>query len=108
ELKDIRRHWNEWRIGFEERRMASEIHLLRSLSELQGAFQHRVTLLEENFRDLTRKQHTEFKMALDASTVEIQKNIWDDFQKIQQRLWDDLQKIRGEYESLIYTELRTL
>jgi 2-polyprenyl-3-methyl-5-hydroxy-6-metoxy-1,4-benzoquinol methylase len=108
EFNDIRRHWAEWRTGFEERRMASEIHLLRSLSELQGAFQHRVTLLEENFRDLTRKQHGEFKSALDANTIEVQKQIWDDFQKMQQRLWDDLQKIRAEYESLIYTELRTL
>ena len=108
EFKDIRRHWAEWRTGFEERRMASEIHLLRSLSELQGAFQHRVTLLEENFRDLTRKQHSEFKSALDASTIEVQKHIWDDLQKMQQHLWDDLQKIRAEYESLIYTELRTL
>ena len=97
ELKDIRRHWSEWRVGFEQSRMASEIHLLRSLSELQGGFQHRVTLLEEYFRDLTRKQHGEFKTALDANTVQVQK-----------RLWDDLQKIRGEYESLIYTELRTL
>jgi len=108
EFKDIRRHWAEWRTGFEERRMTSEIHLLRSLSELQGAFQHRVTLLEENFRDLTRKQHSEFKSALDANTIEVQKHIWDDLQKMQQRLWDDLQKIRAEYESLIYTELRTL
>ncbi len=97
ELKDIRRHWTEWRTGFDERRMASEIHLLRSLSELQGAFQHRVTLLEESFRDLTRKQHGEFKSALEANTIQVQK-----------RLWDDLQKIRAEYESLIYTELRTL
>ena len=97
ELKDIRRHWTEWRTGFEERRMASEIHLLRSLSELQGAFQHRVTLLEESFRDLTRRQHGEFKSALDANTVQVQK-----------RLWEDLQKIKAEYESLIYSELRTL
>ncbi len=97
ELKDIRRHWAEWRVGFEERRAASEIHLLRSLSELQGAFQHRVTLLEESFRELARKQHGEYKAALDANTVEVQK-----------RLWQDMEKIRSEYERLIYTELRTL
>jgi 2-polyprenyl-3-methyl-5-hydroxy-6-metoxy-1,4-benzoquinol methylase len=97
ELKDIRRHWAEWRVGFEERRAASEIHLLRSLSELQGAFQHRVTLLDESFRDLAKKQHGEFQAALDANTIEIQ-----------QRLWKDMQTIRGEYERLIYSELRTL
>jgi O-antigen chain-terminating methyltransferase len=97
ELKDIRRHWSEWRTGFEERRNSSEIYMLRSLSELQGAFQHRVTLLEESFRDLTRKQHGEFTSALNTNTV-----------AVQQRLWDDLQKIRAEYEALIYTELRAL
>lgn len=97
ELKDIRKHWAEWRVDFEERRAASEIHILRTISELQGAFQHRVTLLEQSFRELARQQHGEFSAALDRNTVDVQK-----------RLWDDLQKIRGEYEKLIYTELRTL
>ena len=97
ELTDIRRHWQEWRTGFEERRNASEIHLLRSLSELQGAFQHRVTLLEESYRDAHRRQHGEFTQALDANTVEVQK-----------KLWQDLERIQLQYEKLIHDELRTL
>ncbi|HEV1288107.1 MAG TPA: hypothetical protein VNU44_22465, partial [Bryobacteraceae bacterium] len=51
ELKDIRKHWPEWRAGFEERHSRSEVHMLRTISELQGAFQHRVTLQEQNFRE---------------------------------------------------------
>ncbi len=43
ELLDVRRHWVEWRVGFEEHRNVSEIHMLRTISELQSAFQHRVT-----------------------------------------------------------------
>jgi O-antigen chain-terminating methyltransferase len=97
ELKDIREHWVQWRTGFEERRSASEIHMLRTISELQGAFQHRVTLMEQNFRDLARQQHTGFQAALDRNTIDVQK-----------RLWRDLENIRGEYEKLIHTELKLI
>ncbi len=97
ELKDVRRHWAEWRTGFEERRAASEIHMLRTISELQGAFQHRVTLLEQSYHELARQQHGEFTAALERNTVQVQ-----------QRLWQDLQKVRAEYEQLIYSELRLL
>jgi len=97
ELSDIRRHWAEWRPAFEERRSASEIYLLRTVSELQAAFQHRVTLLEQNYRETARQQHGDFTSALERNTIEVQ-----------ERLWKDLQRIRGEYEKLIYTELRLL
>ena len=97
ELKDVRRHWAEWRVGFEERRSASEIHMLRTVSELQAAFQHRVTLLEENFRHLVGQTHGGFTQQLSQNTLEVQ-----------QRLWADLQKIRVEYEALIHSELRLI
>lgn len=97
ELKDIRTHWASWRVGFEERRSASEIHLLRTVSELQAAFQHRVTLLEQNFRQLVSQTHSEFVKDLARGTDDIQK-----------RVWDDLKNIRAEYEKLIYNELRLI
>lgn len=97
ELKDIRRNWAEWRVGFEERRNASEIHLLRTVSELQQAFQHRVTLLEQNAREMVRQQHGAFQAALDRNTLDVQK-----------RLWNDLEEIRGQYERLIHAELKLL
>jgi O-antigen chain-terminating methyltransferase len=95
ELGDIRRHWQEWRAGYEERQNSGEIHILRTLGELQTAFQLRVTLLEQNFRDLTAKQHTEFTHTLEENTIEVQK-----------RLWADLEKVRAEYERMIHAELR--
>ena len=95
QMEDIRRHWAEWRPAFEERRSASEIHILRTISELQGAFQHRVTLLEQNYRETVRHQHSDFTAALERNTLEIQ-----------QRLSEDLAKVRSEFEKLIYTELR--
>jgi len=97
ELKDIRNHWAQWRVGFEDRRDASEIHLLRTISELQGAFQHRVTLLEQSFRELARQQHASFTEALERNTLDVQK-----------RLWRDLEEIRGRYEKLIHQELKLI
>jgi len=97
ELKDIRRHWAEWRVGFEERRSASEIHMLRTISELQGAYQHRVTLQEQNFRETARQMHHEFTGALDRNTLDVQK-----------RLWVDLEEIRCQYEKLIHNELKVI
>lgn len=97
ELKDVRTHWAEWRVGFEERRAATEIHLLRTVSELQAAFQHRVTLQEQNFREAARLQHREFRDALDRSMLDVQ-----------QRLWADLEEIRSQYEKLIHNELKVI
>ena len=97
ELKDIRNHWAQWRVGFEDRRDASEIHMLRTISELQGAFQHRVTLLEQSFRELAKQQHVQFTTSLEQNTLDVQK-----------RLWRDLETIRGEYEKLIHHELKLI
>jgi SAM-dependent methyltransferase len=97
ELQYTRRHWTEWRAGFEERRNSSEIHMLRTISELQGAFQHRVTLMDEAFRGLALSQHNDFKTTLANNTIDVQK-----------RLWQDMLKMRGEFEALMYTELRLL
>jgi 2-polyprenyl-3-methyl-5-hydroxy-6-metoxy-1,4-benzoquinol methylase len=97
ELKDVRKHWQEWRTGFEERHALSEIHMLRTISELQGAFQNRVTLQEQNFRETTRQQHREFSEALDRAAVDVQK-----------RLWTDLEEVRRQFEKLIHNELKVI
>jgi O-antigen chain-terminating methyltransferase len=97
ELKDIRDHWVEWRTGFEEKRALHEIHVLRTISELQGAFQHRATLQEQNFRETVGLQHRDFTAALDRAMVDIQK-----------RVWEDLEEIRRQYEKLIHNELKVI
>lgn len=97
ELKDIRTHWAEWRTGFEERRAANEIHVLRTISELQGAFQHRVTLQDQNFREATRQQHREFTESIGHAMLDVQK-----------RMWVDLEEIRRQYEKLIHNELKVI
>jgi O-antigen chain-terminating methyltransferase len=97
ELKDMRRHWIEWRADWERKLATNEIQFLRSAADLQGAFQHRSTQMESNFRDIVKAQHQDYLGALDRSTLDVQK-----------RLWEDLQKVRGEYDRLIHTELRLI
>ena len=97
ELKDVRKHWIEWRVAWEQKLAANEIQFLRSAADLQGAFQHRVTLIESNFREIVQAQHRDYLGALDRANIDIQK-----------RLWEDLERIRENYERLIHTELRLI
>ncbi|MBL8229119.1 MAG: methyltransferase domain-containing protein [Bryobacterales bacterium] len=97
ELKDVRVHWAEWRKEWERKLSINEVQFLRSVADLQSAFQHRATLMESNFRDLAGSYHKDFTGALDRARLEIQ-----------DRLWGDLEKIRAEYEKLIHNELRVV
>jgi O-antigen chain-terminating methyltransferase len=97
ELKDIRNHWAEWRAEWERKLQQNELQFLRSVAELEGSFQHRVTTMDTNYRDMMRGQHGEFMAAMERHGAEIQK-----------RLWADLEKVRAEYERLIYSELKII
>jgi len=97
ELKDVRKHWIEWRAQWEQNLATNEVQFLRSVADLQGAFQHRVTQIESNFRDIVKAQHADYLGALDRANLDIQK-----------KLWSDLEKVRLEYDGLIHTELRLL
>jgi O-antigen chain-terminating methyltransferase len=96
-LDDLRKHWIEYRNGWDSKVAANEIQFLRSVADLQGAFQHRSTLMESNFRDIVKAQHADYLGALDRANIDIQK-----------RLWEDMRQIRQEYERLIHTELRVI
>ncbi len=97
EQKDIRTHWQEWRKGWEEKLATNEIQFLRGLADLRAAYDHRVSQVEANFRDLIRSQHSDFETALERASLEIQKKVWEDFERI-----------RAEYERLIHNELRVV
>ena len=97
EFGDIRKHWVEWRAGWEYKLAQNEVQFLRGLADLQAAFTHRASLMDANYRDTARGQHADFMAALDTQTIEIQR-----------RLWADLEKVKLEYERLIYTELRII
>jgi O-antigen chain-terminating methyltransferase len=97
ELKDIRNHWIDWRAEWEHTLQQNEVQFLRSVADLQAGFQHRVTLMDANYRDALRGQHTEFTSALERFSLDIQ-----------QRLWADVERIRLDYEHLIYSELKTV
>lgn len=92
---DVRSHWDAWRSGWEQKLAHNEMQFLRSVADLQAAYQHRADLMESNFREIARLQHADFTGALERATLETQK-----------RLWADLERVRLEYESLIHNELR--
>ena len=97
ELKDIRAHWAEWRLEWEHKLASNEIQFLRSVADLQGAFQHRVTLMEANFRDVMRSQHADF-------TARSSGPAWTSRSGCG-RTWS---ASALEYERLIHTELRMI
>jgi 2-polyprenyl-3-methyl-5-hydroxy-6-metoxy-1,4-benzoquinol methylase len=97
EFKDMRDHWAEWRQEWERKVQLNEVQFLRSVADLQGAFQHRTTLMDASYRDQLRAQHADYLGALDRSSVEIQK-----------RLWADLERIRLEYDRIVNAELRII
>ncbi len=90
ELKDVRAHWAQWRVGWEEKLNRDKVYLLRTISELNDAFQHRSTLTEAEFRKSLRDQHANYELALQKAGREIQ-----------DRLWADLARTRSEYEKSI-------
>ena len=81
EMADMRKHWAEWRAGWEHKLAQNEIQFLRSVADLQGAFQHRATLMDMSFRETVRAQHADFTGALERSGVEIQKRLWLEFER---------------------------
>jgi O-antigen chain-terminating methyltransferase len=95
ELRDIRHHWAEWRVGWEQKLARTEIQFLRSVSELQAAFQHRVTLMDASYREQASGQHANFERSMKRQAEEIHR-----------RFWNDLASVRLEYERLIHSELR--
>ena len=97
EMKDMRVHWAEWRQGWEHKLETNEIQFLRSVADLQGAFQHRVTLMEASHRDLMHGHNTNFHAALERHGYQIQ-----------QKLWADLEKMRLEVDRTTHLELRLI
>ncbi len=97
ETNDMRSHWIQWRQEWEAKLSSTEIQFLRSLSDLQGAWQHRVTLMDGQHRETMKALHADFQGLIDRSAEVVQK-----------RLWTDLDRIRVEYETIIHAELRLI
>jgi O-antigen chain-terminating methyltransferase len=101
ELQELRRELQvaeEMRASlaeFEQRAISGEIRVLRTISELQVAYQYRLNQLELAYQQRLQGQHRDYQDALDRRTEDIQK-----------RLWEDLAKVRQEFERLIHYELR--
>ncbi|MDW8353745.1 MAG: class I SAM-dependent methyltransferase [Bryobacterales bacterium] len=94
---DLAASWAAWRQEWERKLATNELQFLRSVAELQGAFQHRTSLLEANFRETVKAQHADFEAALKRAVLEMQQQLARDF--AHQRI---------EFERLIHRELRLI
>jgi len=94
---DLQAHWQAWRGEWERKLSANEMQFLRGLADLQGAFHHRATLMEANYREMVAGQHRDFEGALERANLDLQR-----------RFWADLERIRLDYESIIHNELRVV
>src|ERR1700736_4197878 len=94
QLKDIRAHWHTWREAWEHKLAEAEIHFLRAVSEQQSWFQHRVTLMDQNYREQLQAQHTDFHAELARYS-----------RGIQERLWRDRS---AQHDALVNDELRVI
>jgi 2-polyprenyl-3-methyl-5-hydroxy-6-metoxy-1,4-benzoquinol methylase len=97
ELADVRVHWHEWRQEWERKLSVNEVQFLRSVADLNGAYQHRTAQMEAGFRDIVARQHRDFEGLVARSNDETHARFWADFAKV-----------REEYERMIHAELRTI
>ncbi|MGO9898032.1 MAG: class I SAM-dependent methyltransferase [Bryobacteraceae bacterium] len=104
QTEDLRRHWSEWRAGWEQKLAQTEIRFLRSVAEFQAAAQHHSDRMDANFRESLRLQHSDFAGALERANLEIQKRLGSDLE----RMRGDFERVRGDFEHLIHDELRLI
>jgi 2-polyprenyl-3-methyl-5-hydroxy-6-metoxy-1,4-benzoquinol methylase len=97
EMKDIRDHWIEWRGEWERKLERAEIQSLRSIADLHGAFQHRIDMVDSNWRESLLSQNKAFHADMRTHADDIQR-----------RMWADMDRFRAEYERIIHAELRTV
>lgn len=86
QMQDLSRHWVAWRTEWEQKIEQTEVQLLRSVAELQAAFQQKIAELDSAHRDRLQAQHTDFTAALESS----------------------LRQMRVDFERLIHMELRLI
>jgi len=97
ELKDIRSYWTTWRTEWEHKLATNEMQFLRSVADLQIAFQHRATMMETNFRDSVKAQHADYLGALEKAALEMQKKLAAEFAQAS-----------ADIHAVIHTELRLI
>src|SRR5258708_20191078 len=103
-MQDARANLLQLRTEWEQKLFVNETQFLRSVADLQGAFQHRASLMEANFRDIARSQHADYLGALERSTLELQKKFWDEVAKARR---DDKRGIHAKLPALRHLVLNT-
>ncbi len=82
QLADVRGPWAEWRSRWEQRLASTENQLLRTMAQL----------------------NTAFEMRLGRTSEEIQRRMWGELAIVR----SDFERARGDYAHVIHTELRLI
>lgn len=101
EASDIRAHWHQWRQDWERKLAINEAQFMRSLADLQLAYQQKAALADGQFREHVANQHRDYLAALDRATADIQKRLWTDFERMRAEM-------RAGFEAQIHHELRVV
>ncbi len=108
QIADARARWSEWHVHWEKTLANTEIQFLRSIAELQASFQHRVTLMDQHYREQVQAVHTAFDGALARATENIQKRLWEDVGQLQTKYQTQHEATIRQHETMIHNELRLL
>jgi O-antigen chain-terminating methyltransferase len=129
-IGELTAHWNAWRPDWERRMVEIEATHLRAVSELQAAYQHRLTVLETTWRDrsvletaqlqaLTAEQARQLEQQVERATRDFEENLRahqitvDESLRrmsgeIQTRLSEDMAHLRDTYQTMIHHDLRLI
>ncbi|MGA3099358.1 MAG: class I SAM-dependent methyltransferase [Bryobacteraceae bacterium] len=132
ELGDIRKHWVEWRAGWEHKlaEIAAIVATMKGVelefgdmrkhwAEWRAGWEYKLAQNEVQFLRGVADLQSAFSYRadlMDANYRDTARGQHADFRaaldtqtvEIQRRLWADLEKVKLEYERLIYTELRVI
>ena len=104
QMNDAATHWSERQAEWDKKLTQSEVTLLRSISDLQAAYQHRLTLAEGSFRESLKFQHSEFATELERAAEGQEQAA----QRMERHFWGEFEKARAEYERLLYNEVSVM
>jgi O-antigen chain-terminating methyltransferase len=112
QMRDTAAHWTQWRAEWEQKTAQSEIRLLRTVSELQAAFQHRVTLMEANFRQTAQAEAAAEAQAHRDAVAQVREQFAQDLAALRAesaRMKDGwIEALHREMERLVHDELRVV
>ncbi|HET8550181.1 MAG TPA: class I SAM-dependent methyltransferase, partial [Bryobacteraceae bacterium] len=108
ELRDLHSQWVRWRDEWERRLVQAEVQLLRSVAELNAAYDYKLREATAGYERRSAAQEKSFRETAQAQEANVRRELAHAAAEWDKRFWSELDRIRVEYERVIHNELRTL